>query len=54
MEAKVKIILNTAKSKSEVQKMLKKEKFRDDDISMIIQKYYKWVLIFNVISRRCQ
>jgi hypothetical protein len=41
MEAKIKIILNTAKSRSEAQKLLQREKFRDEDIVRIIQKYFR-------------
>ena len=41
MEAKVKLILNTAKSRSEAQKLLLKENFMEEDIVRIIQKYYK-------------
>lgn len=43
MEAKIKIILNTAKSRTEAQKLLQREKFRDEDIVRIIQKYYRQV-----------
>lgn len=41
MEAKVKLILNTANSRSEAQKLLLKENFMEEDIVRIIQKYYK-------------
>jgi myosin-3 len=41
MEAKVKLILNTAQSRSEAQRLLQKEKFRDEDIVRILQKFYK-------------
>jgi len=41
MEAKVKIILNTAKTRAEAQRLLQKEKFRDEDIVRIMQKYYR-------------
>lgn len=42
MEAKIKIILNTAISRSEATKLLQKEKFRDEDIVRILQKYYRF------------
>lgn len=41
MEAKVKLILNTAANRVEAQRMLQKEKFSPDDIVRIIQKYYR-------------
>lgn len=41
MEAKIKIILNTSKTKAEAQKLLQKERFREEDIVRIIQKYYR-------------
>lgn len=40
-EAKIKIILNTAKTRSEAQKMLLKEKFKEEDVVRIIQKYFR-------------
>ncbi|CRL04515.1 CLUMA_CG017591, isoform A [Clunio marinus] len=40
MEAKMKIILNTARSRHDAQKMMQKEKFKDEDIVRILQKYY--------------
>lgn len=42
MEAKIKIILNTASSRAEASKLLQKEKFRDEDIVRILQKYYRF------------
>jgi hypothetical protein len=42
MEAKIKIILNTASSRHEAQKMLQKENFTADDILRIMQKYYRY------------
>lgn len=50
MEAKIKIILNTAGSRSEASKLLQKEKFRDEDIVRILQKYYRCV-VFSFIKR---
>lgn len=41
MEAKIKIILNTASSRTEATKLLQREKFRDEDIVRILQKYYR-------------
>lgn len=41
-EAKIKIILNTAKSRTEAHKLLQREKFRDEDIVRILQKYYRF------------
>lgn len=41
MDAKIKIILNTAKTRAEAQRLLQKEKFREEDIVRIIQKYYR-------------
>lgn len=42
MEAKIKIILNTSKTKAEAQKLMQKERFREEDIVRIIQKYYRF------------
>lgn len=44
MEAKIKIILNTAKTRAEAQKLMQKERFRDEDIVRIVQKYYRLTL----------
>lgn len=44
MEAKIKIILNTAKTRAEAQKLMQKERFRDEDIVRIAQKYYRLTL----------
>lgn len=51
MEAKIKIILNTAVNRHEAQKMLMKENFSADDILRIVQKYYRYfrVLLTSVI-----
>lgn len=40
-EAKIKLILNASKSRSEALKLLQREKFRDEDIVRILQKYYR-------------
>ena len=40
-EAKVKLILNTAKNRTDAQKMLSKEGFKSDDIVRLIQKYFR-------------
>lgn len=43
MEAKIKLILNTASSRLEAQKLLQREKFREEDIVRILQKYYRLI-----------
>lgn len=53
MEAKIKIILNTAKTRAEAQKLMQKERFRDEDIVRIVQKYYRLTLklrLNNILS----
>jgi hypothetical protein len=41
MEAKIRIILNTAESRNEAIRLLQREKFHHEDIVRIIQKYYR-------------
>lgn len=41
MEAKVKIILNTAENRHEAMKLLQREKFHQEDIVRIVQKFYR-------------
>lgn len=40
LEARAKIILNIAKSRSEAQKMLQKDGFKPDEITRILQRNY--------------
>lgn len=40
MEARTKLILSTAKSRPEAQKLLQKDGFKPEEIARIIQKYY--------------
>lgn len=41
MEAKVKIILNTAENRHEAMKLLQRENFHHEDIVRIVQKFYR-------------
>lgn len=41
MEAKVKIVLNTAENRHEAMRLLQREKFHQEDIVRIVQKFYR-------------